>query len=165
MKPTFYVIDTSYLLEIAACGRDSQPHSSKAVRARLKVARASGGRFYVPLPCLFELGDHIADVVHGGRRAELAKWLIDTVDHCLRDQNPWHITPTAAPNDVLPPLLAKFAEYSVKNNAGLVDTFAAMEAERLKIDFENLKAIVHIWTNDRSLKALEPDAESNPLLW
>jgi hypothetical protein len=165
MKPKFYVIDTSYLLEVAACGRDSQPHTSKAVRERLQATRAAGGRFYVPLPCLFELGDHIADVVNGTRRKELAEWLVSTVEQCLREQTPWHITPTASPNDVLPPLLAKFAEYSVKNNAGLVDTFAAMEAQRLKSDFADLKAVVHIWTNDRSLKALEPDTESDPLLW
>jgi len=165
MNPVFYVIDTSYLLEMAACGRDSRPETSAAVRERLRKAQHHGGRFYVPLPCLFELGDHIADVRDGRRRRKLAQWLLTTVAECLESPNPWHITPTADPATVLPPLLERFETYSVQNTVGLVDTFAAMEAERLKTDFSKLKPLVHLWTNDRKLKALEPDPAKLPLLW
>lgn len=165
MSTTLYVLDTSYLLEIAGCGRDSHPAASVEVRSRFAKAARKGGRFFVPLPCLFELGDHIADVRHDGERLKLATWLRATVATCLAKSEPWIITPTQKPEDVLPPLLERFVPLASKQQIGLVDAFAAEEAVRLKHSYGKLKSRVHIWTNDGRLKKLEPDEEDNPYLW
>ena len=88
MSPTIYVLDTSYLIEIAGEGRDSNPVVSRTVRARFDAAAKGGGRFFIPLPCLFELGDHIADVRHLDRRAKLIRWLRTTVETSLKRGEP-----------------------------------------------------------------------------
>lgn len=165
MSAIIYVVDTSYLLELFACGRDSNKEASDGVRKRFKQANAAGGRFFIPLPCLFELGDHIADVGHDELRKTLAEKLVSTVKSSLETQKPWTITPTGAPEVILPKLLERFAPAAAKQKIGLVDTFTWDEAERLKIKLANRKPRVHIWTNDRNLKGKEPDTEPNPFLW
>ena len=165
MSVVFYVFDTSYLIELANCGRDADAKASPHVRKLAKQAAAAGARFVVPLPCLFELGDHIADVKHAERRQQLADWLANTVEESLATERPWIITPTGNPKDILPELLQIFRGQGVKKQIGLVDLFAASEAHRLKTDYRDRKAKVHIWTNDRALKGQEPDHEPNPFHW
>ena len=165
MSVIFYVFDTSYLIELADCGRDADAKASPKIRKMVKQALATGARFVVPLPCLFELGDHIADVGHATRRQELADWLAKTVAASLETERPWIITPTGDPKTVLPELLQIFRGQGVKKQIGLVDLFAASEADRLKTDYSDRKAKVHIWTNDRALKGREPDQEPNPFHW
>jgi len=162
---TIYVFDTSYLIEFSNCGRDANPKACIRIRKMVGEAARAGARFFVPLPCLFELGDHIADVRHTQRRDELAGWLLNTVESSLNNEGHWIITPAGNSKEVLPPLLVKFKDKTVRKHIGLVDTFAAMEAERLKEEYRRMKAVVHIWTNDRPLKALEPDKESDPYHW
>ena len=165
MSATLYVIDTSYLIELFACGRDSNPKASVQVRQRFQQANAGGGRFFVPLPCLFELGDHIADVGHDENRKKLVDRLVSTVQSSLVSSKPWTITPTNAPETVLPKLMERFGLAATKEKIGLVDAFTWEESVRLKTKLSELKARVHIWTNDRNLKRKEPDAETNPYLW
>jgi len=160
-----YVLDTSYLIEIANCGRDSSPVASAEVRKRFAKAAADGGRFFVPMPCLFELGDHISDVKHAGQREKLVKWLLDTVNESLEKGRPWQITPSGKPEDVLPPLLERFQPLANRYQVGLVDAFTLEEAIRLKESYSKMKAKVHIWTNDRDLKSNEPDKEADRYLW
>ena len=162
---TIYVFDTSYLIELADCGRDANPQARDRIRKMFKVATEAGARFAVPLPCLFELGDHIADVRHDKRRDELSEWLLKTVESSLDNERPWIITPAGDPKEVLPPLLKVFKSKTAPRKIGLVDTFAATEAARLKAEYRKIKALVHIWTNDRPLKGLEPDKESDPYHW
>ncbi|HEY4273500.1 MAG TPA: hypothetical protein VGM65_15990 [Candidatus Udaeobacter sp.] len=70
---TIYVFDTSYLLELSDCGRNAIPKVRDRIREMFEAAVKVGARFVVPLPCLFELGDHIADVPHEIKRNELAR--------------------------------------------------------------------------------------------
>lgn len=165
MSATLYVIDTSYLIELFKCGRDSNPTASAEVLRRFKQANAGGGRFFVPLPCLFELGDHIADVGHDEVRKRLVDSFVATVRSSLASGKPWTVTPTDAPETVLPKLLERFAPAAAKQKIGLVDAFTWEEAVRLKTKLSELKARVHIWTNDRNLKGKEPDTEANAYLW
>jgi hypothetical protein len=165
MSVAVYVLDTSYLVELFGCGRDSNPAACTKVRFRFKDANNRGGRFFVPLPCLFELGDHIADVKHEELRTRLAAQLAETVSGCLSQNKPWTITPTGLPGEVLPNLLKLYSRLASKQQIGLVDAFTVSEARRLKVRFQGYKARVHIWTNDRSLKGMEPDGEPNPCLW
>lgn len=165
MSTALYVVETSYLLEIAGCGRDSHPVARKEVITRFRIASKAGARFFVPLPCLFELGDHIAGVQHNADRLKLAQWLRATVATCLAKSEPWIITPTQSPEAILPQLLDRFVPLASKQKIGLVDAFAAEEAARLKQAYASRKGRVHIWTNDGPLKRLEPDPEPNPYLW
>lgn len=165
MSATVYVLDTSYLLELFGCGRDSNKQASNEVRKRFRAANRAGGRFFVPLPCLFELGDHIADVGHDELRGQLVDKLVSTVKSSLADKKPWTITPTGAPDDVMPKLLERFVPAATKQRIGMVDVFTWDESVRLKTKFADYKARVHIWTNDRNLKGKEPDVEPNPFLW
>src|SRR5208283_191140 len=109
-----YVIDTSYLVELFGCGRYSNKTASESVRERFKAANKAGGRFFVPLPCLFELGDHIADVGHDELRQKLADNLLKTVRSSLSTHEPWTITPTGPPEDILPSLLDRFVPLATK---------------------------------------------------
>lgn len=165
MSAVIYIMDTSYLIELVGCGRDSNKIASDEVRKRFKQANAAGGRFFVPLPCLFELGDHVADVGHDALRMELVKGLVQTVKDSLSSCKPWTITPTGSPDEILPKLMDRFSPVAIKQKIGLVDAFTWEEADRLKARFANMKARVHIWTNDRSLKGKEPDTETNSFLW
>ena len=158
---TIYVVDTSYLLEFANCDGFCVPAAVKEVRRRFKKESDRGARFFVPLPCIFELGNHIAAVKHNARRAVLARWLVETVSTALADGAPFRITPAGKPHEVLPELMKRFAGLAAKRSVGLVDSFTITEAERLKCS----KLRIHIWTNDRALKDHEPDKEPNPYLW
>jgi hypothetical protein len=123
MSVAVYVLDTSYLVELFGCGRDSNQAASAKLRGLFKDANTRGGRFFVPLPCLFELGDHIADVRHEELRAKLAASLAETVSGSLSHNQPWTITPTGLPEDVLPDLLKRFSSLAAKQPVGLVDAF------------------------------------------
>lgn len=162
---SIYVVDTSYLLELADCDGCSVPAAVKEVRKRFKREAGRGARFYVPLPCIFELGNHIAGVKHDRRRKQLADWLLNTVKASLDTQAPWHITPTGKPEEILPELMDAFVSLAEKRRIGLVDTFTIGEARRLKATHANAKLKIHIWTNDHALKASEPDKEPSPYLW
>ena len=114
---------------------------------------------------MFELGDHIADVGHDVVRKKLVDHLVSTVQSSLVSSTPWTITPTGTPETVLPKLLERFAPAAIKQKIGLVDAFTWEESVRLKAKLSEMKARVHIWTNDRNLKGKEPDAEANAYLW
>lgn len=165
MSVTIYVIDTSYLLELFGCPHVSNASASTKVRALFKSANASGARFFVPLPCLFELGNHIADVKKDDLRSQLVNRLVEAVEGSLSENKPWTITPTGPPDSVLPSLMQKYAPMAGQKKIGLVDSFTLMEALRLKESLKSYKARVHIWTNDRMLKSCEPDPEDNPYFW
>jgi hypothetical protein len=165
MSVDVYVVDTSYLVELFGCGRFSNKMASEKVRELFKTANRAGGRFFVPLPCLFELGDHIADVNHEELRLKLANNLLDTVRTSLLKREPWTITPTKSPEEILPSLPERFVPLAAKHGIGLVDTFTLNEAIRLKHKLKEIKARIHIWTNDQALKRHEPDAELNPYFW
>lgn len=165
MSRSIYVLDTSYLIEIFGCGRDSNKLASIEVRKKLKGSTDRGGLFFVPLPCLFELGNHIADVKHDSEREKLVDLFISTVKQSLAKSSPWTITPSDNPEKVLPALLDTYNPLAKKQGVGLVDSFTIEEAARLKAKFSKTKLKVHIWTNDRNLKKLEPDKEVDSYLW
>jgi len=111
------------------------------------------------------LGDHIADVGHDILRGQLVKNLVDAVRSSLTTQKPWTITPTGAPESILPELMKRFEHAATKDRRGLIDAFTWSESLRLRAGLSGYKPRVHIWTNDRSLKAKEPDPELDRFLW
>ena len=165
MSTTIYVLDTSYLDELLRCDGYTNPEASERVRGLFHSALKRKSRFFVPLPCLFELGNHIAQVKHDDRRQELVHSLLDAVHKSLDSQRPWHITPAESPERMLPALMQRFETLACKKQIGLVDTFVLSEAERLKTMHAKANVKVHIWSNDRPLKGQEPDKEAYPFFW
>jgi len=117
---------------------------------------------YVPVPCIFELGNRIAGVPDGEKRKGLAGALFNAVRTSLRSSSPWTIIPyTQAFN--LDWIVRAFSKTYVLQGIGLTDTNIIREAERLKEKYGSMGQ-VHIWTMDKKMKAHEPDTEKNSFL-
>jgi hypothetical protein len=163
MSTSIIVIDTSYLLELFAVPEFCDVTSVAEVKRRFEMAVEEKAILYVPLPCLFELANHVADIRDGNRRKSLADFLVRTVESCASEGIPWLVTPFDM-NDTLPKLCRAFAGDYVSRGIGLTDTFTILEALRLKKKYNGPQYRVHIWTKDRHLKACEPDTEPEAFL-
>jgi len=159
-----YVIDTSYLLELFEVPRFSNKASATTVRSFYAKAIESKSRLFVPVSCIFETANHIADVSNGAQRHKLASKLYQSVKQSLEESVPWVITPKDSPQKALPRLLTEFLNSHVRQRIGLTDTQVIEEARRLKADYTSFGYQVHIWTTDKRVKALEPDAELSPFV-
>ncbi|NVM22043.1 MAG: hypothetical protein HWN68_09725 [Desulfobacterales bacterium] len=158
-----YVIDTSYLLELFKVPRFYDESVAEKVKSRITLAIESGSRLYVPLPCIFELGDHIGDVNDGQTRRRLAKELCEMLRTCVQQGRPFSIIP-ATGVEVLSRLCevcAVFERHHAMQGIDLTDTSTIEEAKRLKRKYSGLSYRVHIWTKDAEMKAREPDREQN----
>ncbi len=162
-----YVVDTSYLLELFKVDGNYSNTAAAEIKKRFEKAVKAGDLIFVPLPCIYELGNHIADVRDGARRKKLADKISD---ECINKKVPWTITP-ATGTESLSELWDKFAKkyinYTKSNKSGsigLVDAATIYEAQRLKEEYKKRISKVHIWTKDGTLKPHEPDAEPNPFI-
>jgi hypothetical protein len=162
------VLDTSYLLELFQIPAHSDPTRFPTVSADFKRAINSNYDMYLPLPVLFELGNHIAQIDDGHARREKANILNASIGSWLGNASPISITPLLSETQSIEELkqaLSKIAADFPANamqRIGLVDTVVSMEASRLRsrhTDTSIKKYLVHIWTFDEALKAQEPDAE------
>lgn len=155
-----YFVDTSYLLELYAVPGFSDPAAVAAVRARFAAAWSRGDRLFVPLGCLLELGNHIANVHNVPQRKKWAGVLVEQVREAMDDrakQRPFVLV-DAPPMTAVLDLVRQWSEKHVASPRGLVDAATAIEAARFKRE-RAMGAPVHIWTRDRLLKGVEPDAE------
>lgn len=157
------VIDTSYLLELFEVPGFSSFHHVGQVKERFRSAINGSAIFIVPLPCIFEVGNHIAGVHDGAKRNTLAEKLNKSVIGSIKDGAPWVITPSCGLDD-LEKLLLLFQGEHVISKIGLTDSFTIHEARRLKAKYNQADYKIHIWTKDNSLKAQEPDTENNPFI-
>ncbi|MDM8549109.1 hypothetical protein QUF72_03480 [Desulfobacterales bacterium HSG2] len=167
-----YVVDTSYLLELFKVDGNYTKSSAEEIKKRFLQAGEAGDLVFVPLPCIYELGNHIADVRDGTRRRELAyEKVLPIVKQCINDNMPWTITPATGIKR-LSELWDKFANeyihYTKRDDncgsIGLVDAAIIYEAKRLKEEYKKRISKVHIWTKDTILKPHEPDEEPNPFV-
>lgn len=177
LTKTLVVVDTSYLLELFAVPHRYKYSSTKAsvtaVRKKFEDAIKAGAQLFVPLPVLFELGNHMADITDGNQRRQQAMQLQETVSQWLAGDGP--ITIVSAMDDsrtvqdfcsALAALTHRFKELAPSQH-GLTDTAVVMEAERLHSkhpDTSLVKYQIHIWTRHRNLKAREPVTEANPFV-
>ncbi len=162
------VVDTSYLLELFQVPDCSSMQAYDHIFQRFANARHVTDQLHVPLPVLFELGNHVADVKNGQERRRLASLLVETVDTWLSGDTP--VTIVSSMNDfgtvqdfrdAVTGLTQGF-HVLAPDRHGLTNAAIALEAKRLRDRHKNssLKTYaVHIWTTDQKLKALEPDVE------
>jgi hypothetical protein len=160
----FFVIDTSYLLEIYGVPTHSSERASAEIRRRVGEAGKSDASFVVPLGCILELGNHIAKLVDGSDRHRFAKKLADDVASSVEQQwGPWVIKP-AVDVEEAPQLITELLARAA-SGVGLVDCATARLARGLKAKYRSFGDYrVHIWTKDSALKSLEPDPEPEPFL-
>ncbi|HIE02028.1 MAG TPA: hypothetical protein EYP59_17380 [Thiotrichaceae bacterium] len=91
LSGTILVIDTSYLLELFGVPGYSDDKAIREIRKRHEKAIKDKALLFVPLPCLFELGNHIADVRDETRRQSLANLLVQTIQTSIEKSTPWTI--------------------------------------------------------------------------
>ena len=165
-----YVVDTSYLLELYRVDHCSEEQAHEQVKNKFAEAIDSGGRLYVPVPVLYELANHVADIKDSSNRKRLAKQLSQDVNSALKESTPWTITHLTDEADVSALMEAlrkhaeQFAEIFAKEKLGLTDTALVLEAERLRKRYQSnslRKYHVHIWTRHQAIKSREPDNEAN----
>jgi hypothetical protein len=164
------VVDTSYLLELFQVPDCSSDRAYGPICQLFENARHITDQLQVPLPVLFELGNHVADVKNGESRKRLAAELIDAVNDWLSGETPLTIVSSMNDartvqdfRDAVTGLTQEFRTLA-PDRQGLTNAAIALEAKKLRQKHKNssLKTyLVHIWTTDKKLKALEPDAEAN----
>jgi hypothetical protein len=168
MEIRIYVLDTSYLLELFRVPGDSTEEYHRQAKQQFKDALEKRFLFYVPIPVLFELANHIADVRDFSHRKALATDLRDTVSSCLEKASPWVITPLGEPGSIaalmsaLDKIAGHFADEFSNEGLGLTDTAVILEARRIRKKYSSSSVkqyFVHIWTQHAALKAHEPDRE------
>lgn len=159
-----FVMDTSYLLELFDVPGCSEPDAVTEVRRRYEEAVEGDARIFVPLPCLFELANHIAGVPHGGSRQKLADHLSRQVVAAIEGDGEWILLPMREIRHYRR-LWELFARVFAVQGVGLTDTCIIEEARRLKRErYHGQMFTVHIWTKDGRLKAHEPDTEVAPFV-
>ncbi len=121
------VVDTGYLLELFKVPKHFNEHNHNEIKKRFEIAVKKNASLFLPLPCLYELANHIANVKDGNKRKELADKLYDQV----LDATFLTITP-ANSLEKLPEFLKEFKDEYVTQKIGLVDAFVIHEAHRLK---------------------------------
>lgn len=169
-----YVVDTGYLTELYQVGDRCDPQAGREVKRRFVEAVERGDEFYVPVPVLFELGNHIANMKTGGgqRREKAERFRADVKSSC-EQREPWVVTAFASESsvqafsEVLVSYCTEFAQEFAPARVGLTDVAVVHEAKRLKAKFAGngqKTYAVHIWTRDAKVKAWEPDREVSPFV-
>ena len=138
MSIAVFIIDTSYLLELFGVPGHSTKSSVNEIKNRLKNAIEQSSRLYVPLPCLFELANHIANEKNGRVRKRLAMEIYTAIESSVTDRIPWNITPSKGIEE-LPYFFKIFAVEYVIQSIGLTDTTVIQEAKRLKDKYNDSK--------------------------
>ena len=159
------VVETSYLCELYRVPGFSDKNFSARVRQKWNwMAHEESASFFVPLGCIYQLCDHIADVPDGNRRRQLATLVVADVESSLESGNRWNILPTQGLDD-LPGFLRRFAADPTHLRLGLTNSEVLQMASDLKNKYGGKGNFrVHIWTRNQTLKAYEPDAEPDPLI-
>ncbi len=149
------VVDTGYWVELFQIPKHSSEQKYQRVKDKFAWAiEPHTASLYFPLPCVYELANHIAHIENGNDRKKLAKKLQQTL--APDSQLPIIVHPACAV-DELQNFLRRFAENYVLQGLGLVD--AAVIDTAVKVKQKQNK--VHIWTLDKQLKANEPDKEED----
>ena len=158
-----FVVETSYLCELYKVPMFSNQEFSARLREKWDRERKKGAGFRVPVGCVYQLCDHIADVPDGSRRRELAVRVATDVESSVASAIPWLIVPSHGVNE-LSSFVRAFASNAGHLKLGLTNSQVVEIARGLKSKYGGVGSYrVHIWTRNQDLKAHEPDDELDPL--
>jgi len=149
------VVDTGYWVELFKIPRHYSEAKHLAIKKKFAWAISQKATLYFPLPCVYELANHIAHVRDGTARKNLAEQLYQTVTN-----NPSILVTPACAVDELSKFIESFKKEYVTEGIGLADAAVIDAAWHLK----NPNNQVHIWTLETAIKAREPDTEPAPFV-
>jgi len=147
------VVDTSYWVELFKIPQHYSETNHFAIKKKFAWAIEQKATLYFPLPCVYELANHIAHVRDGNARRNLAEQLYQTVTN-----NPSILVTPACAVDELSKFIESFKNEYVTEGIGLADAAVIDAAKHLK----NQNNQVYIWTLEATIKAREPDKEPTP---
>lgn len=147
---TVCIIDTTIVVELLGVPGLSGDHDACVTAFEERVEAKE--TFLLPLPVLFETGNHVAQIPDGNRRREWGERFLAFAKPALAGETPFVATPSPSIQEVAL-WLEDFADYAMRE-VGLVD--------RALIDlFERQKAMmrgsrdVYIWSLDHALLAYD----------
>ena len=139
------ILDTSVFCNILQVpGRDQH---KEMVEENLKRYQAENVALLLPLPVIFETGNHIAHIEDGGRRRRWARIFVEQVRGAFEGEAPWTPTPVTAQTELVS-WLHEFPDAAMR---GL--TFADLSIVEIfkKVCALNPAQRVFIWSLDRHL--------------
>ena len=158
------VLETSYLCELYQVPGFSDEGFGGQLRKRFAREAEADSRFFLPIGCLYELCDHVADVGDGSVRHRLAGRIAEDVERSVNEAVPWTLQPSRGVMEAAD-FVRAFASDPGRLAMGLTKSDIIEVASRLKRKYGDSTGYrVHIWTRNRSLKAHEPGREPDPLL-
>lgn len=144
------IIDTSIVVELLGLPGFSGQHevhlASFAERARAKET------FLLPLPVLFETGNHVAQIPDGRLRREWADRFVTFANQALLGETPFVPTPFPAIQDVAS-WLEDFADHAMRQ-VGLVDRSLIDLFDRQRALLKGTRH-VYIWSLDQALMGFD----------
>jgi predicted nucleic acid-binding protein len=147
------VVDTSYWVELFKIPQRFSEEKHSIIKQKFAWAIEQKATLYFPLPCVYELANHIAHVRDGTARRNLAEQLYQTVTNIPSIR----VTPACAVNE-LSEFIQRFKDKYVTQGISLADAAVIDAAKHLK----NQNNQVYIWTLETAIKAREPDRELHP---
>lgn len=131
-----YVIDTSYLCELFRLPDYYEEEAADEIEKRFRLAIENRCRFFVPMSCIFELADHIADVRVGTERRRIGNKLLEAVKSSVTEDYPWVITPPVLKEEIVS-MLEDFVSNLLPSRIGLTDSSVVSEAKRIKEKYKS----------------------------
>lgn len=93
------IVDTSVLCNLLRVPNMDQD-AERALR-EFKEAQADGDVFLLPIPVIYETGNHIAQVASGGKRWEVAQGFVRLVRNAFSGEFPFVPTPLQNPDALI----------------------------------------------------------------
>jgi hypothetical protein len=164
VNETAYFVDTSYLTELYRVPGRSEAEAVERVRAKFAGAFERGNSIFLPVVCLLELGNHVAQVKNEAEREKVARAIEADVLASVGAERKFLVIDAPTVRE-LAALVRDWVGGHVRERRGLVDAAVIERARRHKtVRKDTASVAVHIWTRDRQLKACEPDPEPDPFL-
>jgi len=147
---TVCIVDTSILVELLGVPHLSSNHEEYVASFEERVRAKE--TFLLPLPVLFETGNHIAQIPDGKRRRDYANRFLAFVKPALSGNTPFVPTPSPSIEDVAS-WLEDFPDHAMRA-IGLVDRSLIDLFDRQKSLLKGRQA-VYIWSLDEALMAYD----------
>lgn len=159
------VLDTSFLLELFKVPADSTQENHDSAKELFQKAIVEGYDVYCPLSVLYELANHIVDIKNATARRQIAEVFQETVLSAWQERIPFSIIPSECVSgeyhdlSALPELCREYKD-NIAQGLGLTDCTIVDVARKIKENYHGRlrKWPAHIWTLQKALKAMEPDA-------
>jgi hypothetical protein len=147
---TVCIVDTSILVELLGLPNLASDHEAHVTSFEERVR--ANETFLLPLPVLFETGNHVAQIPDGKRRRDYANRFLEFVKPALSGDTPFVPTPSPSIQEVAS-WLDDFPDHAMRG-VGLVDRSLIDLFDRQKLLLRGSRR-VYIWSQDAALMAYD----------